>query len=358
MRVIVTMQRPSHVHFYRHAIEAMEADGHDIHVFARDAEVTIHLLESYGIDHGVLVDAPPSGRSLRKLATMQATYESKLLLRAREIQPDVITAIGGVAASHVAKLVGARSIVFTDTEHATMSNRLVTPFADAIWTPDCFHEDLGQKHVRYPGYHELAYLHPDRFTPDPDALSTADADSERPLVVLRLTDWDALHDIGAAGFDDATDVVERLEGSGAQVRITSEVPLPDELTNRQVSIPPEEIHDLLAHASLYLGEGATMAAESAVLGTPSLYVNTLRMGYTDELEARYELLYNFQGAFRHEHAVRTAETLLDDEGENDWAARRERLLADKTDTTDVILDAIGIGDGSSAESKPTTVTAP
>ncbi len=36
---------------------------------------------------------------------------------------------------------------------------------------------------------------------------------------------------------------------------------------------------LLAYATLFIGEGATMASECAVLGTPAIYVNSLQLGY-------------------------------------------------------------------------------
>jgi len=53
------------------------------------------------------------------------------------------------------------------------------------------------------------------------------------------------------------------------------------------------MHDLLYYATMYIGEGATMASEAAILGTPSIYINTLRLSYTDEEEAKYDLLYNY-----------------------------------------------------------------
>jgi len=336
MRYVVTIQHPGHVHFFRHAIRELEAAGHEVHVFCRDLEVVSELLEHHGIEYEALA----GGRGgLASLAMTQLTYEARLLRRARAIDPDVMTAIGGTAVAHVAKLVDARSIVFTDTEHAP-GNRITFPFADEVWTPDCYHGDVPGEHVTYPGYHELAYLHPDRFAPDPSVVAEAGLDPDDRFVVLRLTAWDASHDVGQGGFDDMADAVERLEATGAEVLVTSEVDLPPALADRRASVEPHRMHHLLAAADLFVGEGATMAVESAVLGTPAVYVNTLRMGYTDEVEARYGLLYNCQGSFRHRNALATAEAILDGEEGGDWATRRKRLLADKVDTTRVVLAAL------------------
>jgi uncharacterized protein len=335
MRVFVTIQHPAHVHFFRNAIAELEADDHDVHVFAREKEMAVELLQRYDINHDVLAG---TASGLSELARVQATYEVRLLRRAVQLKPDVITAIGGVAAAHVAKVTGARSAIFYDTEHAKLIQNLAFPFADAVYTPDCYTRNVGSKQIRYPGYHELAYLHPDRFTPDPAVVEDLGLGPEETFTVLRLVEWGASHDVGQGGFDDVRDVVERLEDAGSEVLITSERSLPSSLESRRATVPPHRMHDLLAFADLFVGEGATMAAESAVLGTPALYVNTLTMGYTDELDERYELLFNYQQEDRHARALEKAVSIL--EGDTDWQERRERLLDDKVDTTDVIVRAI------------------
>lgn len=339
-RICVAIQHPAHVHFYKHAIRELVADGHAVSIVVRDSEVATDLLDAYGFEYRVLAGSP-SGLGL---FASQAVYEARMYRHARRFEPDVLTAIGGSAVAHVASAVGAKSVVFTDTEHATTTNRLMAPFADEIWTPECFHEEFGDKQVRYPGYHELAYLHPERFEPDRSVFEGIDVAPEDEYVVLRLVSWDASHDVGAGGIDDVADVVDRLEATGASVLVTAEGDVPTRVRDRQVSVAPHWMHDLLAEASLFVGEGATMAAESAVLGTPAVYVNTLRMGYTDELEARYRLLYNCQGAFRHRNALDTAAAILSGEEARDWAGARERLLDEKVDTTNVILAALTDGE--------------
>ena len=351
MHVFVAIQHPAHVHFFRHAVAELEAEGHRVDVFVRDKEVIRDLLDAHGIEHTVLADAGAAD-SIPALAATQLRYEGRLLREARRHQPDVMAGVGGTAVAHVSAIVGARGVVFTDTEHATLGNAITFPFADAVWTPECFTEDVGGKQVRYPGYHELAYLHPDRFSPSTEVLEQAGVGPDEQFVVLRLVSWNASHDVGAGGFDDAADVVHRLEETGATVLVTAEGDLPPALADRQVQIPPEDMHDLLAHADLFVGEGATMAAESAVLGTPALYVNTLRMGYTDELDERYGLLENFQGPGRHGEALARAVEVLSGDGA-DWAGRRRRLLAEKRDTTEFVLAAIGgASEATPAETAP------
>jgi len=340
MQVFVTIQHPAHVHFFREAIAELEAAGHEVSVFMRDVEIAADLLESYGIDYEVLA---PTSDSLASLAKSQLRYELALLRRARSEDPDVVTAIGEPAVAHLSTLLDCRSVVFTDTEHATLQNRITFPFADRVCTPEAYTDDLGDKQVSYPGFHELAYLHPDRFEPDPSVVAEAGIDPDERFVILRLVAWEALHDVGGGGFADAREVVDELERHGARVVITAEADLPPDLADRRATVAPEDMHHLLAHADLFVGESATMAAESAVLGTPAVYASTLELGYLEALESEYGLVVNTTGEDRQAEALHRASSILANHDETDWAGRRERLLADCVDTTDVILSQVADG---------------
>jgi hypothetical protein len=342
MDVVVSVQHPAHVHFFKNAIAELRERGHDVHTYALDRDVTRDLLVAEGIDHTVLASRGPDD----SVPLTQLAYEFRLWRAARRHDPDVLTAVGGVSASHVATLLGARSVVFTDTEHATISNRLAFPFADRICTPTCYREDVGSKQYAYPGYHELAYLHPDRFSPSPDALDDVGVDPAETFVVLRLIRWNAMHNVGGEGFEDLEDVVERLEESGAAVLITSEKPLPSSLEDRRAVLEPHRMHDLLAYADLFVGESGTMTAESAVLGTPAVYAHENDTGLTEDL-AEYGLVFPCHGPNRHVDALDRALSILDgDEGdERDWERRRTRMLEDRRDTTDVIVERVLDGRG-------------
>jgi len=332
-RVLLTFQHPGHVHFFKHAYRELRASNHEAAVVIRNEPVVAELCEAYDIDYRVLSEAADS---LPSITAAQLRFEVGLFRFARKFSPEVIAAIGGVAAAHISRLTGTRGIIFTDTEHATLSNALAFPFADLICTPSCYRDDLGFRQYRYDGYHELAYLSPGRFSPDPSVLESAGVDPEERFVVLRLSSWDALHDVGQGGFDDAVEVVERLESMGVRVLIVSSSPLPTEIELRRANVEPHQLHDLLAYATLFVGEGATTATESAVLGTPAVYVNTLSAGTLAELEERYGLLFGFQGPDRHRRGLERAIEILEGPDDGRWERRRQRLLSEKCDTTEIV----------------------
>ena len=306
---------------------------------SREKEMTLELLEAYGIDNTCL-SKQQSG--LAGLFRELMTRDFRLLGLARKFKPDVLTGIAGVSIAHVGMLVGRPSVVFYDTETATLSNSITYPLASAICTPECYMADLGRKHVRYPGYHELAYLHPSRFTPDARVLDEAGV-KDRKFFILRFVSWQAAHDISQHGMsaDIKRKLIDMLAASG-QVFISSEAPLPEDLEPYRLSIPPEKMHHLMSFASMIIGEGATVASEAAMLGVPAFYVTKpgKGLGYTNELEKKYGLIFNFDVEQGDQALGKIGELLQRENLRDEWAEKRERMLSEKIDVAGFITDFV------------------
>jgi predicted glycosyltransferase len=337
MKVLVTIQHPAHVHFFKNIITELEDIGHDLTIVARKGEYIERLLAAYNIDYTILAG---QAQTLPELMKIQMKYEYNIFKKSKSFEPDVLAAIGEPSITHVGKYLGIPSLIFTDTEQAKLQNKITFPFADTIYTPDAYTENIGQKQIRYPGYHELAYLHPDRFTPDPGVFDNVGINSNERFVILRTVAWSALHDEGDSGFDSIIEIVNEIEEQGVRVLITAEDDLPKSLKKYQISIDPHRIHNLQYYADLFLGESATMATESAVLGTPSFFVSTATLGYLEELEHEYGLVSNFSGDRRQINAMNAAISILENYDQELWDERRQNMLEDKIDTTDFIVDRI------------------
>jgi hypothetical protein len=93
----------------------------------------------------------------------------------------------------------------------------------------------------------------------------------------------------------------------------------------------------MAFASLCVGEGATMISESACMGVPAVYVNTLRLGYINMLQG-YGLVD--QTTDTDEALKYCIARLADADTRQKAAAAREKLLADKMDVTAYIVETV------------------
>ncbi len=340
MKILIQVTHPAHVHFYKHFIQEAKARDHDIRVIARDKDITIDLLEGLGIEYTKYMQ-PVSTDVLHIRRQLRSTKNTYAI--ARRFKPDVMTAIGGTAISWVSSVLRTPAVVFTDSEGAPLGNALTMPFANVICTPSGYEDDYGEKHIRYDGYHELAYLHPERFEPEPERLESHGINPKERFFVIRFIAWDAQHDVGQHGFslDQKRKIVSKLDEHGT-VYITSESKLPSEFEEYRLPVPPTDIHDLLYYADLYLGDSQTMATEAAVLGTPAIRSNSFAgegdMSNFVELEEEYGLLYSTPDG--EEAIQKVSEWVRDQQLAETWNRRRNRLIDDKIDVTDFMIDVI------------------
>jgi len=340
MKILINIGHPAHVHLFKNMIKKLEK-GHIIKIVTRDKDVTLKLLDAYGFEYEVM-----SGYYTTTLGKMYDFIKTdlKLLKIAIKTKPDMLIAVGDPYVAQVGKLIRKPSIVFTDTEHAKLANKLTFPFTTVICTPSCYKEYLGKKQVRYNGYKELAYLHPNYFKPDSSVLDDLRLSKDDKFIIMRLIAWEATHDIHSRGFskDFIEKAIKSLEEYG-HVYITSERKLNRNLEKYKMQIPPEKIHSALYYANLYFGEGGTTAVEAALLGTPSVHVEAFKTksgevkdatqihGNFDELVNKYRMLSTFADT---NQAFNTALQILQDKNaKKDMERKRERLLKEKIDVT-------------------------
>jgi predicted glycosyltransferase len=334
VRVLFDIVHPAHVHFFKNLHADLVADGAAALVIARDKDVTLALLDHYDMPYTTVGQSGRKGRTGQ--ARELAARDLALLRAARRFRPDVILT-RNPAGVQVARLLRHAVGVF-DTDDGSAAARKCTPaapFANVITTPDCTTEDYGRKHRRYPSYKALAYLHPDRFTPDPKIRAELGVGSE-PYAIVRFVEMVASHDRAESGMPaaDKRRVVEELSRHG-RVFVSCEGAMPAEYEALRFSVPPHLMHDALASAWVCVGDSQTMAAEAALLGVPSLRCSSFvgRLDYLEELEHRYQLLESFLPDASSRLLGRVGELRPDQALAGEWAQRRSRMLEDKVDLT-------------------------
>lgn len=341
VRILFNIGHPAQVHLFKNLLWHLEKKGHKCKITAIRKEVSLNLLDTYGFEYDIVGSAK---FSLFSKATEMAKIEYKLYKIAKLFKPDILVGgVGNVYITHIGKLVGKKSIIFDDTEHSKVEHFLMDPFATVICTPSCYRIDLGKKQIRYNGNHELAYLHPNYFIPEPRVLNDLGIKENDTFILLRFVSWGAIHDVGHIGLtlEDKRKAIREFEQYG-RVLISSEKNLQKEFEKYQINISPEKMHHLLYYATLLYGESATMASECAVLGTHAIFCDYAGRGYTDEEELKYGLVYNYhdEDSMGKNSLSKALELLNDPDLKKKGRQKREKLLADKIDVTKFMIDTI------------------
>ena len=352
MNILIDIVHPAHVHLLRNFYHEMVGKGHKVVVTCKRIPSAMQLLEMYEIPYIYLGEKKDN---ILLKAFEQLWYNVKLLRIARH-EKCTIAVGSSITLAHIAAL--SRCSIFRprinailldddDDEVEPLYAKYGHPFADVVLSPKETPR-LTKKVIYYPAYHELAYLHPNRFVPDPSVLDDAGIHYERdasgnvenvePYFVMRFNAFKAHHDVGVVGLtiENKRRMVQLLSQHG-KVFITTERNIDDEFLPYQLRVPQDKVHSLLYYATMFVGDSQTMTSEAAVLGTPSIRCNTFvgRIHYLEEEEHRYHLTYGFRPE-NSEAMFRLVEELLakgNAELKAEWANKRGLLLQEKIDYT-------------------------
>jgi len=339
VKVLIDIGHPAHVHYYRNLARELENSKCKVFWTVKDIPVAKKLLDYYGFEYIVL---PKKADRIPGKVLRQFQYNLKLLRLCQREKIDI--AVGtSVSVAHVSKIFNVNSIVFDDDDDDVqpLVTRYVNPLADVLLSPEALKgKRKRQDTIYYAGYHELAYLHPKRFTPDPGILDKVGLKQSEPFFIMRFNAFKAHHDVGVKGLslEQKLELIEILKPLG-KIFITTERNIEPELNAYQLKVSPEKIHSLMAYATMFLGDSQTMTSEASIIGTPAIKCNTLagKLSVPNELENIYDLCYSFK-AEQFELMLKQTQKLLGIKNLNQvWKNRRNRMLKEKIDVSGFMI---------------------
>ena len=294
MKVLIDAVHPADVWTLGAVEDRLLANGEETLWLSRPGkDSVVELIEARGRPH---VRASTAGTSMLGLARELLVRDWRAWRTVRRFTPDVVLT-RSPAGVHAARLTRTPVLYDTDDGHvAGFLYYVAGPLANIIASPTATEKNYGKQHRRYQGYKELFYLHPSRFSPDPEIRGELGLEPAERFHVLRLTAFTASHDVSEAGMSRAQidRVIEMMSATGT-VLISSEAELPPDLADRRISAAHHRFHHVLAAADLVVGDSQTVCSEAGVIGTPSLRFNTWagRHPYQVELEERWGLTKAF-----------------------------------------------------------------
>jgi predicted glycosyltransferase len=292
MKLIVYLGHPAHFYLFKNTIKHLKKKGHSVSVLIKKKDILEDLLVRSKIKYKNIL---PEGRKDHKvgMALGMLKRDVRLFVFSFLNRPDLLIGTS-IEIGHVGTLLRIPSINVNedDADVVPLFSKISYPWCTQILSPSvCDNGKWENKSIKYEGYHELAYLHPNHFTPSRDRVESYFSTKE-PYFLIRFAKLTAHHDEGIKGISNtlALTIIQALSHRG-RVYITSERELPVEFEPYRIDINPLDIHHVMAFASLYLGDSQTMAAEAGVLGTPFVRLNDFvgRIGYLAELENKYNL---------------------------------------------------------------------
>ncbi len=334
MKILVCIGHPAHFHYLKYVINNLISHGHQVYIATKDVPIIRRLLDIEGYSYFFI---GKKSKSIFGKLFMQMIIYVKLLYIAWTKRIDV--GIGSaMLISPISKLCKMKSINMDDDDDEVSKFSMFSHyFSDAVLTPDAIKgHRKGDNAVFYAGCHELAYLHPNHFSPDVSVLKKANIQEGERFFILRFVAFQAYHDGGHSGIsiEQKRKIINLLSKNG-RVIITSEKQIEPEFEQYRLPVPPEEILSLMYYASIFIGDSQTMTSEAAIMGVPALKCNTFagKLSVPNELEQKYNLCYayhpnDFNRFYQHLERLLTQSDLKEE-----WLEKRGRFLNEKIDVS-------------------------
>lgn len=353
-KIAVFLGHPAHFHLYKNVVDDLYKRDIEVVYLIKRKDILEKLVQQSGIEYVIVRDKERAKSSKFGLIISLLQMDWQVFKCLLKLKPRLLT---GTYCPIFSYFTAIPFISCNEDDADVVPNFAILsyPPAKSILTPVvCNNGKWNKKSTKYPSYHELAYLHPNHFTPNKSVVEGYGIDTAKPYFVMRFASLKAHHDDGIKGINTqvAQRLIEILSPHG-QIYITSERELEPQFELYRIRINPLDMHHVMAFASLYIGDSQTMAAEAGVLGTPFVRFNDFvgRIGYLRELEDVYQLGYGIHASPLNEdstirrndgslqpsgtkalyNAVETLVAMPADERRALFQSRREKMLREKID---------------------------
>tara|TARA_Y100001954_G_C15794477_1_gene596903 strand:+ start:218 stop:1321 length:1104 start_codon:yes stop_codon:yes gene_type:complete len=330
------LAHPAHFHLFKNIIENLIKKNYKVLVVYNDKDVLHELIKNssfFKISYRVKTNKDINSKIALLIQFFMKNWGA--FIQFFKFKPEIVLGTP-ILISLIGKVLRYKSIIVNEDDFDIIKKTadFGYPYANTLICPEvCRTTKFDKKSVKHQSYHELAYLHPNNFKANKKIVKKY-FDPNEKYFLIRFAKLTAHHDDGIKGInkDVARKIIELLYPYG-RVLITSERKLESEFEKYRININPMDIHDVMAYASIYIGDSQTMAAEAAVLGIPFIRFNDFvgKISYLDELENKYSLGFGIKTNEKDKLIEKVQELIEKEDLSEIFQNRRKKMLLDKID---------------------------
>ena len=333
MNILFDLGHPAHFHLFKNFIRYLKKNKHNIIITTRTKDVIHELLRREGLEYSNL--SSPKTNLPGMLAEL-LIRDLKLFKLHLKYKFDCMFG-SSINITHLSSVTKAKSFFFAedDDDIVPLSRKAMSGSVTKIINPENIRiTKWHNKRVYHNSYHELAYLHPNNFIPNPDILNKYNL-QEKKYITLRLSALKAHHDAGAKGISE--ELYVKIKDLLKDYTI-----IESKENSKTYKIEPWDMHHIMYYSKMIICDSQTMAAEAMVLGVPSIRINTFvgRISYLEELENNYNLGSGFlPNQLNEKEIISTIQKLISDSNtENLWNLKKQKMLSEKCDLNQWMIE--------------------
>lgn len=334
MNIVIDFLHPADINFYKNAIYHLQKKGINISVIIRPRENIIDIFKKE------LPNIPFKSIGKHYSSLLPKIYgiierDLELLFHLRKIDFDAVTSFSGFYIAQASHILRKPSVLFYDDYEYKLNFNLCKFSASRFVIMPKTIPVTGKNIIKYKSLKELAYLHPRYFKPNKKILEQYKLRPQEYVFIRETAKTSLNYKSSSAKLLEITDYLKEL---GFQIVVSLENKSLIERFKENCIIlkePVEDIYSLLSFAALTISSGDTMARESCLVGTPTIYTGGRDMYANDEL-IRKDCMFKVEDI---EKVPITINYIL----ENDLKKEVEKTIRrgikyDWDDTTEVIVE--------------------
>lgn len=281
--ILLDINHIAHINFFKNALDRLGDYAIDYEIIAaRPRNNLVSVLEKeYKRSPLMLYSTFKKSIFNKALVVLHEDIKIKSLLK--NYNYDLLTGTQSISLAHVAYLTKKPSVVFTDDLEYKLEYYAYKPFASRIVVPAYFNQN-NRKFITYHGFKELAYLHPKYFTANQKILHEYSLIPGNYVFIREVSSMSSNYNDLVEG--KLASICPQLRKMGLKIVLSlenKELRKYFEDTCIILNEPVNDIYSLLNYAAFSICSGDTMARESSLLGTPSIYTGGRKMAANKEL---------------------------------------------------------------------------
>jgi len=282
MKVLIDIGHPAHVNFFKNALDQLQRDGWEIKLTVLNRGKLPLIASDVFKDYNVQVINRHRGKKWSIIIEANIFKFFTLLRVCLKFKPDIGLSAGSFVLGAVLKILDKPNLQFDDDPERKANVFLEKITSTKLYFPMFFKRTLG-KISRYNALKEWAYLSPNRYNPDINALNHYDLTFREYIFVREVS-------VGSLNYSNQKSNLIASVSNRFPVNVKVILSLEDKSSINQypsewvlLQEPVKDIHALIFYSKLLISSGDSMAREAAVMGVPSIYCGIRKMSANQEL---------------------------------------------------------------------------
>jgi len=285
MKVIIDIAHHAHVNFYKNTIDIFNKKYGEVSLIVRPRGSLVEIIKKECPNNDIISIGTHHHSLLGKMLGL-VKRDIQLMIYLHKKEFDLSTGVAGFYIAPISRILGKPSVLFYDDFEYKSNFYLSQLTATRYVIPSCI--PITKRNIlKYNGFKELAYLHPNYFKPNKKALEQYEL-APYNYVFIREVSGISLN-YKNFQYVDLSTVIHHLKKLGFKIILSLEDKNKVDRFNNDCIIleePIDDIHSLLSFASFTISSGDSMARESCLVGTPSIYTGGRDMIINKELIKR------------------------------------------------------------------------